>query len=554
MSSRLGVESAICPGASGYACAPSGRRAAGGRACGVRGFESMRTVHELIWHLTGAAARHLSCRRGAGRCPPSPTAPAGTGWLVRFADELVVMWALPTGGPSRTDPARGRDPEGARTKWQVSWLVLPGWSSATFERAEVRGFELGYLARSRVLARVPMAQRSARRDRVLRGRVRYAYETTAVYRDLWPDGVGSVGRAEDLPALSPLTRELCRTLPVSERLARGFDESNTVASRTSGSSGIPVEIRNCARDLRRVRSIVLEDLLSAGAGPRDRVATFRVYGFRPHGLERLGVMPFLHVDTSADLSSQVEMYRSARPTFLFGFPSVILALVDELERLGAPRPPSMNGLLLGGEHLAPAGRARLEEYFGARVTMLYGSVEVVTIARSCRVGALHVCMDDVVVEVVRDDGTTSTRAGEGEALVTRLHGQAMPFVRYQVGDRIELRDDVCACGSEVPVVVRVHGRSEDYLVGPDGRRRNGDHVVKRIDGHPDLARVQVLQHGPGILTVLAVPVPGGGATLVEDLTRSLADVVPDFRCRVRVVDRIQPEPNGKVRLVRSVGP
>lgn len=416
----------------------------------------------------------------------------------------------------------------------------------------MRGAELSHLAAGRVRAQLPLARRHQRRDRLIRARVAYAYETTPVYRELWPDGVAAVGGAEDLAALAPLSRELCRSLPEADRLARGFDKSNTVASRTSGSSGIPVVIRNSARDLQRIRSIVLDDLVSAGAGLRDRIATFRVYGFKPHGFERFGLMPFLHVDTSADLDTQVEMYRRARPTFLFGFPSVMLALVDEFERRGDPRPSRMSGLLVGGERLTSAGRTRLEDYFGVPSTRLYGSVEVVTIARSCRSGSMHVCVDDVVVEVLRDNGSVSTHDGTGEVLVTRLHGEAMPFVRYQVGDRITLTSGFCSCGSAVPVVERVQGRSEDYLIDSDGRRRNGDHVVKLIDGHPDLARVQVLQHEPGRLCLLAVPVAGTGATLAADLSRSLADVVPEFQCDVRVVEYIKPEANGKIRLVKSV--
>ena len=90
-------------------------------------------------------------------------------------------------------------------------------------------------------------------------------------------------------------------------------------------------------------------------------------------------------------------------------------------------------VFVGGEMATPPMRRRIEQGFGAAVVDFYGSHEFNLIGWECAVtGDLHVCDDNVVVEVVRDRRPGAV--GEtGDVVVTGLHTYAAPFIRYGLG-------------------------------------------------------------------------------------------------------------------------
>jgi phenylacetate-CoA ligase len=419
------------------------------------------------------------------------------------------------------------------------------------------------LARRR--ERRPAAALRELQSRQLRALVRHAYEHVPYYRRvLTGAGVAAVRTAADLAELPVLDRRLVHELPEAELLAAGFTAENTRAARTSGSSGIPVTFRNSERDLGYLRATYLQDMLASGLRLNDRIGYFRTAAFLRHPLERFGVVRNLHINTAKGLDEQIETFLAARPTFLFGFPNVIATLVEELQRRGIDYPHA-HTVVFGGERLTPAARANVLGYLGARGHEVYASVEMFTAARTCPLGALHLRTGNVVLEVEHDDGTVSVEDGEGEVLVTRLRSEAMPLIRYRIGDRVTIRPNDCPCGvAHTPIVTAIQGRSEDRLVAADGRSLHADYLTKVVERFPAVHRMQLLQRLPGTLEVRVLltggadGVPGpaepDAADLVTRIRAAVVDALPSFEVEVRPVDRIVPEANGKIKLVKVVGP
>jgi phenylacetate-CoA ligase len=370
-------------------------------------------------------------------------------------------------------------------------------------------------------------------------------------RAIGPARAAAFSGPADLAGLPVLDRRALSGPATGGLLADGFTPDTTKPATTSGSSGVPVTVHNSERDLAYLRAVHLDDMLAAGLRPWDRVAYFRVMPFLRHPLERLGLVATVHVDTSAPLDRQVDAFLAGRPTFVVGFPSVVLGVVEELERRGV-RYRGVRNVLFGGERLSPAARARIVDHFGARASEVYATVETFTIARSCREGRLHVRRGDVVVEVERDDGTVALEHGEGDVLVTRLRSEAMPLIRYRVGDRVAIAATSCGCGAPGPVVDAVHGRSEDRLTAPDGRLLHGDFVTAAVQGFAAVTQLQITQHRPGQLAVAVTTVADPPPGLVDELRASVAGALPGWDTDVAVVDAIVPEANGKVRLVKVV--
>jgi phenylacetate-CoA ligase len=120
--------------------------------------------------------------------------------------------------------------------------------------------------------------------------------------------------------------------------------------------------------------------------------------------------------------------------------------------------PALRALFVGGEPLSAARRKRLTALWGVPVVEEYGSTETGTIAGECQEGRLHIWADRLVPEVYDPATGTSSREGRGELLITTLCREAMPLVRYNLQDNVEVSYDECPCGWHLPTV-KVEGRS-----------------------------------------------------------------------------------------------
>ena len=114
--------------------------------------------------------------------------------------------------------------------------------------------------------------------------------------------------------------------------------------------------------------------------------------------------------------------------------------------------PALRAIFVGGEPLSPARRRRIGEIWGVPVVDEYGCSEIGSLAGRCDADALHLWADRVKPEVRDEQTGTVEPTGVGELVLTPLHLEAMPLVRYNVHDRVELRNEDCACGWKLPLV------------------------------------------------------------------------------------------------------
>jgi phenylacetate-CoA ligase len=127
--------------------------------------------------------------------------------------------------------------------------------------------------------------------------------------------------------------------------------------------------------------------------------------------------------------------------------------------------PALRALFVGGEPLTDARRARIAEIWRVPVVEEYGSTETGTLAGQCPYGRLHLWADRAIVEVYDPRTGTVSAEGCGRLVVTPLYREAMPLLRYDTGDEVEVRYVDCACGWALPTV-RILGRSGvAYRVG-----------------------------------------------------------------------------------------
>jgi phenylacetate-CoA ligase len=146
-------------------------------------------------------------------------------------------------------------------------------------------------------------------------------------------------------------------------------------------------------------------------------------------------------------------------------------------------------------------RNAIEEAFGAPVWDRYGTAEFAVSMTECRERNLHVDMEYCIVEVeVREETEEYVR---GPLLVTGLANNVTPFLRYRIGDGGTKLKSPCPCGRAGDVFLDVDGRSDDYVVTPDGRKIGRlDHIFKDQRG---VIEAQIRQDETDSIDVLYVP-------------------------------------------------
>ena len=107
--------------------------------------------------------------------------------------------------------------------------------------------------------------------------------------------------------------------------------------------------------------------------------------------------------------------------------------------------------------LSDARRDRIAKLWNCQVFNMYGCTEAGNIAADCEAGRLHLSWDHFLLEVLDENTMQPVAPGaRGVAVLTTLTREAMPMVRFVLGDYLRLHDGHdCPCGRQSPVL-------EDY--------------------------------------------------------------------------------------------
>lgn len=223
------------------------------------------------------------------------------------------------------------------------------------------------------------------------------------------------------------------------------------------------------------------------------------------------------------LPELVSELNAFRPAVLIGYATVIALLAREREAGRLRIRPAL--VVVTAEGLEESEYARIGESFGARVGNVWGSTEIAGAAYSCAQGWLHLLGEWVVVEPVdAEHRPTPTGEESHTVLVTNLANRVQPILRYDLGDRVLMRPDLCPCGNPRPAV-RVVGRVGEVLTftGTDGAEIQVPPLALSVDEVPGVEQFQLVQTGPASVRVRLRTAPGTDREAVwVEVQRSLA--------------------------------
>ncbi|MCS6896455.1 MAG: hypothetical protein NZM29_00650, partial [Nitrospira sp.] len=88
----------------------------------------------------------------------------------------------------------------------------------------------------------------------------------------------------------------------------------------------------------------------------------------------------------------------------------------------------------------------------------------------------------------------SEQAGLHRMIATNLHNTAMPLLRYDTGDLVELAEKPCSCGRAFPLVKRIVGRSDQLLWHRNGFPIPSINLYTYFAKQEDIVRFQIIQY------------------------------------------------------------
>lgn len=394
--------------------------------------------------------------------------------------------------------------------------------------------------------------------------IAHAWERVPYYRRLFaehglrPQDIATVDDLRKLPILAKQT--LQRGAP-SDFLAEGLDPKQLITKKTSGSTGKPLTLhRTRHEDLcggltwfrartangvlpwHKQAAIVDSDRIPKAQGLCDRVRTL---------LKRSR----LYITSGRPVHEQIDALRSYRPRVISGYSQSLKLLAHALKQSGI-KETSPRLVVGSAELLDESARALINEVFGVKMVDIYATVEADVIAWECAEHfGYHLNVDSLVVEFIRN-GSACAAGAPGHVVVTPLYLNAMPLIRYDLGDIASPMDGLCPCGRGLPLMQMAQGRSDNFVTLPSGAIIPPVGTFATIiEKEEAVIEYLVAQEAPDLVVVKLMTRGGRHPEVAERVRCGVGELLRhEAVVRVEVVDRIERGSQAKIRRIISKVP
>ena len=281
-------------------------------------------------------------------------------------------------------------------------------------------------------------------------------------------------------------------------------------------------------------------------GTQDRVRAIR------DKLMRTELMPAFQMNDT-NLDQFVARIRERRPKMLFGYPSAINHIATHAQRRGIPlNDLGVKVVFCTSERLYDHQREAISSAFACPVANGYGGRDAGFIAHECPAGSMHITAEDIIVEIVDEQGNVQPAGISGEIVVTHMATSDFPFIRYRTGDIGMLGNTPCSCGRGLPLLKEIQGRSTDFVIASDGTVMHGLALIYILRDLPAVRAFKIIQESLNLTRVQVVANPSFGITDETTIREGLqARLGNDVEIDIQLLAEIPPEKSGKHRYVVS---
>jgi len=242
---------------------------------------------------------------------------------------------------------------------------------------------------------------------------------------------------------------------------------------SSGTTGKPTVVGYTQNDIDLWTTSLARALTSCGLGRGDVIQVSYGYGLFTGGLgmhygaERIGatVLP----TSVGNTERQIELMQDLGSTAIACTPSYLLHMGEVAEKMGVSikKDTKLRTGILGAEPWTEGMRNRMQDWLGIRAYDIYGTSELSgpMFTECAEQKGFHIWSDIALTEIIDPKTEEPLEAGEkGELTITILRKEALPMIRYRIGDITSMDDSTCPCGRTHPRVQRITGRVDDMLI------------------------------------------------------------------------------------------
>jgi phenylacetate-CoA ligase len=401
-------------------------------------------------------------------------------------------------------------------------------------------------------------QAEAWQNEELKSIIALAATRVPFYREKWRlVDWRAVRSAEDLKILPLLDKQTIRQNETAF-LREGYDPSTLWVEKTSGTTGTSLRIYWPTSVLPKfwamvevmVRNIagVAREMPRAMMGGRPIVAgaTSQPPFWRYNRRWKQLYLSSYHVSgsTAAHYADAIRHYGSE---WMTGYGSAIAALADFAMKAGVSSNP-LRAIVVSGDSLLAGMRTSIETFFQCRCFDHYGQAEGAAMAMECSHGRMHIIPALGIWEIVREDGSPCQPGEVGEIVATGLLNDAMPLIRYRLGDYAAWAgEQSCPCGNQQPIVSDLLGRMDDYLITSDERKIG--RLSTAMKRSPTIHSAQIVQDRPGHAFLLIRPGQNYRSVDAISVRDDIVERIGEFDFQIVEVSNLPKTPQGKTALV-----
>jgi phenylacetate-CoA ligase len=284
-----------------------------------------------------------------------------------------------------------------------------------------------------------------------------------------PDDIRELSDVKKLPFM--FKRDLRDNYP--DKIFTSTQEELVRYHVSSGTTGKPTVVGYTQNDLNTWTTSLARALTSIGLGRGDVIQVSYGYGLFTGGLgmhygaERIGatVLP----TSVGNTERQIELMQDLGVTAIACTPSYLLHIGEVAEKMGVDikKDTKLRTGILGAEPWTDGMRTRIEDWLGIKAYDIYGTSELSgpMFTECMEQKGFHIWSDIALVEIIDPQTGEPLESGQkGELTVTILQKEALPMIRFRIGDITTMDDDICTCGRTHPRIQRIQGRVDDMLI------------------------------------------------------------------------------------------
>lgn len=362
----------------------------------------------------------------------------------------------------------------------------------------------------------------------------------------------------DLQKFPILTKEEVRT-HATEMMADNVSRKGLIFGHTSGTTGTPLSFyftpfnnafywAVCQRRLHRFGIQNDTTVINFAGKPIVPMKQSKPPYWRHDFVLNRYFLPMQQLN-SKKIPAIVQWMNKKKIDVFVGYPSIVTSLANEMLTLGEALTYGPRHFFTSAEKIYPIQRSILQRTFPEiQIHEFYGFSEQVASATHCQHNHYH--EDFELGHLELSDSILVNNGIKGNVLATGFTNYAMPFIRYKNGDTAVFSNQKCSCGLQSQVVDSIEGRTEDYIVTPEGNKiQRLDYVFKDI---LSLKECQVVQQRLGEIIIKIVRRDGYSIKDEETLRNNVIQwVSPTIKMRFEYVDSIPRSQSGKFRAVVS---